>query len=268
MPLTAFQLEVIRLLAVNRTEDSHLAGGAALHFEPTSTRYSNDIDYFHDSESRVSSAFEADRKLLSENGYDVSADMSLSGYIRATVSKQNDRTQDQTKVEWAHDSAWRFMPAEQHAESGYRLHPLDLAVNKVLALAGRNEARDFLDVLTVHAEVLPLGALCWAAAGKDPGFTPMSILELLKRRGRFQPQDFAALHLVAPADPVELKSQWLTIVDEADAYIATGEPDDVGCVYYDKSRREFVAPSPVERESDVIMRHFGQPGGVLPQLTG
>jgi hypothetical protein len=31
MPLTPFQSEVAKLLAQNRTEDSHLAGGAAIY---------------------------------------------------------------------------------------------------------------------------------------------------------------------------------------------------------------------------------------------
>ena len=56
MPLTAFQAAIAELLAVNRSSDSYLAGGAALHIEPNSKRYSNDLDYFHDSEERVALA--------------------------------------------------------------------------------------------------------------------------------------------------------------------------------------------------------------------
>ncbi|MCC6221402.1 MAG: hypothetical protein IT291_09205 [Deltaproteobacteria bacterium] len=52
-----------------------------------------------------------------------------------------------TKLEWAHDTAWRFMPAIYNATTGYQLHAVDLAINKVLALAGRDEPRDFLDVI-------------------------------------------------------------------------------------------------------------------------
>jgi len=55
---------------------------------------------------------------------------------------------------------------------------------RVLALAGRDEPRDVLDTLHLHRLVLAPGALCWAACGKDPGFTPLSLLELLRRRGR------------------------------------------------------------------------------------
>ena len=131
--------------------------------------------------------------VLTEAGYEVTVDMNQPGYIRALVHKG-----DSTKIEWAHDSAWRFLPTVQSEEFGYRLHPIDLAVNKALALAGRDEARDFLDILHIHDNVLSLGAVCWAAAGKDPGFTPLSLLELLRRRGKYQPEDFSRLHLVAP----------------------------------------------------------------------
>ena len=51
VPLTAFQSQLLALLAESRSPDSYLAGGAALHFEPNSTRFSNDLDFFHDSES-------------------------------------------------------------------------------------------------------------------------------------------------------------------------------------------------------------------------
>ena len=57
-----------------------------------------------------------------------------------------------------------------------------------------------MDVLWVHRQVLSLAALCWAAAGKDPGLTPLSLLELLTRRGRYRPEDFARLHLAEPVD--------------------------------------------------------------------
>jgi hypothetical protein len=39
---------------------------------------------------------------------------------------------------------------EQDALCGYRLHDADAATNKMLALAGRSEVRDFVDVLHLH----------------------------------------------------------------------------------------------------------------------
>ena len=90
--------------------------------------------------------------------------------MRAIVT----RGQQATRIDWAHDSAWRFVPPVRDAAGGYVLHRVDLAINKVVALAGRDEPRDFVDFLHVNEAVLPLGAVVWAAAGKDPGFTPLS----------------------------------------------------------------------------------------------
>ena len=64
VPLTDFQASLARLLSGNRTFDSYLAGGAAILIEPNTTRFSRDLDYFHDSEVRVAEAFAADRRGL------------------------------------------------------------------------------------------------------------------------------------------------------------------------------------------------------------
>ena len=259
MPLSQFQTKVARLLACNRTEDSHLAGGAALHFAPNSKRYSNDLDYFHDSVERVARAYVADAKLLLESGLQVAVEIQQPGYVRVSVSAGS----DSTKIEWAHDSAWRFMPPVANPIVGIQLHPIDLAVNKVLALAGRDEARDFLDVLYIHDESLPLGALCWAAVGKDPGFSPLSLLSLLKRRGKYRPEDFSRLMLTEPVDLMQLKSTWLLAVESAERFIENRSGAEPGCLYYSPRAKRFVEPGPVDDDS---APHFGRPGGVLPRL--
>jgi hypothetical protein len=173
VPLTKFQRGVLALLAPSRSPDSYLAGGAALHFTPNSVRFSNDLDFFHDSVARVATAYGQDAALLTEAGYAVEVEVSQPGFVRAIVG----RGEEATRIDWAHESAWRFMPPVQDPLGGFLLHEVDLAVNKVLALAGRDEPRDFVDVLFIHDRILPLGALCWAAVGKDPGFTPHSLLD-------------------------------------------------------------------------------------------
>jgi hypothetical protein len=65
------------------------------------------------------------------------------------------------------------------------LHPFDLATNKVLALVGRLEPRDFIDTLTCDRQVQPLGYLAWASSDKDPGFSPVAILEQAGRGARY-----------------------------------------------------------------------------------
>lgn len=64
-----------------------------------------------------------------------------------------------------------------------------------------------------------LGPLCWAACGKDPGFTPLSLLELLRRRGRVRTEDLARLDLAAPVDLHAMKQEWI-------AALATGAREE------------------------------------------
>jgi hypothetical protein len=259
VPLTDFQARLARLLSQNRTFDSYLAGGAAILIEPNTTRFSRDLDYFHDSEARVAEAFAADGRLLETSGYSLDVELNQPGYIRAIVRKDGDAT----KVEWARDSAWRFMPTVRDERVGFVLHPVDLAVNKVLALAGRDEPRDVLDTLQLHSRVLGLGAMCWAACGKDPGFTPLSLLELLRRRGRIRAEDLARLDLAEPIDLHAVKRAWLDALNGVEPFVASRPADEVGCLYYSASKRAFVDP----RDASGAVPHFGRPGGVLPRIA-
>lgn len=258
MPLTEHQAALARLLSRNRTFDSYLAGGAAILIEPNTTRFSRDLDYFHDSEARVAEAFEADRSLLEENGYDLEVSLNQPGYVRAVVRRDG----LDTKVEWARDSSWRFMPTVREPEVGFVLHPVDLAVNKVLALAGRDEARDVLDTLHFHDTLLALGVLCWAACGKDPGYSPYSLLELLRRRGRLGEADLPRLALARPIDLRATKRKWLEALDTVEPFADSRPGDELGCLYYSASQKAFVDP----RESADAVPHFGRPGGVLPRV--
>lgn len=261
MPLTEFQRALLAELAKEHSDDRYLAGGAALHFAPTSTRYSNDLDFFHDAEARVASTFVRDRVRLEAAEYGVTVELSQPGFVRAIVARGGAAT----RVDWAHDSAWRFMPLVRDPLGGLLLHPIDLAINKVLALAGRDEPRDFVDILFVEERILPLGALCWAAVGKDPGFTPLSLLDLLKRRGRYRPEDFARLDLVQPFDLRVAKGKWLGALDAAEGFVRRMPPDEIGCLYWSEQLASFVMPADTAPRSAVP--HYGTPGGVLPRVA-
>jgi hypothetical protein len=262
--LTPFQGALLAELAKAPTDARYLAGGAALHFAPHSARYSDDLDFFHDSEERVATAFAADRGRLSAAGYALEVELSQPGFVRALVR----RGADATRVDWAHDSSWRFLPLVHDALGGWLLHPIDLAVNKLLALAGRDEPRDFVDILFVHRRVLPLGGVLWAATGKDPGFSPLSLLELLKRRGRYRPEEFARLHLATPFDVIAAKPEWLGALEDADRFARSRPVDELGCLYYSSAARRFALPradQPLDAQG--LTPHFGAPGGVIARVA-
>lgn len=264
MPLTAFQQALLAQLAESPNDGRYL-GEPGLHFAPNSARFSDDLDFFHDSEARVAAAFAKDRDLLRRAEYAVDVELSQPGFIRAVVR----RGSDATRVDWAHDSAWRFMPLVRDELGGWLLHPVDLAINKTLALAGRDEARDFVDILYVHERVLPLAGLCWAAVGKDPGLSPLSLLELLKRRGRYRPEEFDRLRLVAPFDLRGAKEQWLQALAESEQFVRARPADETGCLYYAPASERFVLPrGEASLAEQGIVLHYGTPGGVLPRIAG
>ena len=264
MPLTEFQRRLLAVLAPARRSEGYLAGGAALHFSPNSARYSHDLDFFHDSAKRVADAFAEDGGLLERTGYILELVFSQPGFIRAVVTKDGAATQ----IDWAHDTSWRFMPLVEDEWGGLLLHPIDLAVNKALALAGRDEPRDLVDILFVHETILTVGALVWAAVGKDPGFSPRSLLEQLRRSGRFRPEEIARLDLARPFDLQEAKRRWLDALAAAEAFVEERPTEELGCLYYAPERERFEQPHPgADLESQGLKTHFGRPGGVLPRPT-
>jgi hypothetical protein len=173
MPLTELQAQVLRCIAVNRSPDSYLAGATVLHRHDHSPRFSQDCDFFHDIEESVVLNAEADIATLRNAGYTCTWLLRTPTFQRALVVADG----KQLKMEWAQDSAFRFFPVLKDDRCGYRLHDADAAVNKLLALAGRQEVRDYVDVLYLNRSYLSLGAMAWAACGKDPGFTPLFLLE-------------------------------------------------------------------------------------------
>jgi hypothetical protein len=174
MAPSPFQSAVLRLLARQRRErgESYVAGGVALNALLAAPRRSRDIDLFHDTTEALAATWAADRDLLRNAGYDISVTREMPGFIDAIVSDESGRT----AMQWVRDSAYRFFPLIEDDLMGLALHPFDLATNKVLTIATRVEARDWIDVLNCHQTLQPLGYLVWAACGKDPGYNPVSLL--------------------------------------------------------------------------------------------
>ncbi|MBT3378744.1 MAG: hypothetical protein HN742_21530 [Lentisphaerae bacterium] len=186
MAVTAFQTGVLRLLAAQRRErgESYVAGGVALNALLAAPRRSRDIDLFHDTTEALNATWVMDRNVLTVNGYEVRTVREARTFVEASVS----RGDEGTAVQWVRDSAYRFFPLIEDDLMGLTLHPFDLATNKVLALVGRLEVRDWVDVLNCDRRLQPLGYLAWAACGKDPGYNPHALLALAARHHYSQPE--------------------------------------------------------------------------------
>ncbi len=262
MPLTPFQKEVARVLIANRTPESHLAGGAVINRGESSLRYSEDLDIFHDVVASVAASAEADAKALQGAGYSVEWALRSEGFFRAEVGRGNDHL----RLDWTTDSVFRFFPVQPDEDFGYCLHRADLATNKVLALAGRSEIRDFLDILQLDQDYLSLGAIMWAACGKDPGFTPDLLLDQTNRHSRYQESDLKGENVARPVDLKELKRQWLAARERAQHLFAQLPSEELGCLYLDQENRP-VTPDPGSPDFAQLTRHTGSIRGAWPKIS-
>ena len=214
MALSEYQRQICQLIAANRraSGESYVAGGGALNTLLLMPRLSRDIDLFHDTDAALIASWLADRQLLQAAGYMVEVLRETAAFIEAVVSRQA----ESVLMQWVRDSAFRFFPLLEDDLFGLVLHPFDLATNKVLALAGRLEARDWIDVLNCHEHMQPLGYLVWAACGKDPGFSPISLLTEAQRGSRYSQIELDELAFAGESPNARtLGAKWHGIVRQA-----------------------------------------------------
>ncbi len=150
------------------------------------------------------------------------------------------------------------------------LHPYDLATNKVLALVGRLEVRDWLDVLLCHERLQRFGYLARAACGKDPGFSPEAILEFAARSSRYTAEEIGALDFAgSPPDAGRLSWTWRAALAEAHEIASVLPPAEVGRFVLEADGGLFSGdPSALEEAlaNGEIRFHAGRLRGAFPQV--
>jgi len=267
MALTEYQCSILRLLAGERKErgERYVAGGAALNVLLSAPRLSRDIDLFHDTDAAIAASWAADRQTLAADGHTLTVLREVPSFVEAVVSRGSERT----AIQWARDSAFRFYPLIEDEMLGLVLHPFDLATNKVLAMAGRLEVRDWIDVITCDQKLQPFGYLVWAACGKDPGYNPHSLLAIARRQRYSHAEvDTLAFSDYRP-DAALLGSQWHQILEEAERIVTTLPPEEFGTGVMD-DRGELCTAAASSLENFVhegrIRFHTGSIGGVWPQI--
>ena len=261
MPLTDFQKLILRLLKDHRTPTSYIAGGVAINRLQTSGRYSSDIDFFHDIDEAVTLSAKFDIETLRKNDFSVQILLEQPSFWRVVVSKGN----LSLKLEWVRDTAYKFFPVIDDPELGFRLHDADLAVNKCLALANRNEVRDILDLIQLHQTSISLVNACWGACGKDPGFSPPMLIDCMRRNSIIRPEVLEAEDVTRKVSPTALKSQWLAMLKETEDALTQLPAQELGCLYVDSKGEPLRSFD--RRNSKDMHRHLGTIGGSWPQLV-
>jgi hypothetical protein len=254
MPLTKLQSHVLLVLAAERSPDSYIAGGVAINRD--GPRFSGDIDIFQDTEQRLEAAAKVDAKALIDAGLKLSWKKIATGKREAELEGLGDRM----RLEWVHDSDYRFFPPQRDELFGYVLHPADLATNKASATADRREPRDIVDLVTIHENILPLGAVVCAAVGRFPGQSPEEMLADITRHSRFTAEEFRVLATDRPIDMPDLHQRIRGMIEDAERFISRIPSDAVGVLFLEGGR-------PVQPDLEALgkyQRHGGAPGGVWP----
>ena len=266
MPITDFQRRILLLLKKHRNPNSYVAGGIAIHRDASSRRESNDIDFFHETDEAVTLSATLDIGVLQQNGFSVNTLISQPSFVRVVVSAGRANSDNQSlKLEWVRDTAFRFFPVIEDADLGFRLHDVDLAVNKCLALANRSEVRDIIDLLQLQDTTISIASACWAACGKDPGFTPALLFDCMRRHSIIRPEQLAAEKLSWEISAVELKRTWISQLENAEQKLAQYTPTDLGCIYLDRSGSVMRDPEPSKLVRAI--KHFCSVGGSWPRIV-
>ncbi len=260
VPLSKLQTDILGIIASVRSPDSYVAGAAPLNRR--GPRTSKDLDIFHSREEEVAIAAEQDVRLLVKSGYAVKWLRRQPGIFSAEIIGP----EGSTRLEWVADADFRFFPATRDAQFGYVLHPVDLAVNKLIAAANRREPRDIVDLVTIHNSYLTLGAVALAAAGVAGGFTPEGLLDEVSRNSRYAPDDFRALSTDAPIDADAVLRSLRAALEEARAFVARMPTDDVGTIFL----KEGVPVEPDPANLSAYVRHKAKKRGhwpTAPEIT-
>ena len=181
--LTALQQDVATIISgLEEAEGFALAGGAALIIRGDVDRQTRDLDFFGLSTEAVDRLIPVAERALLRAGLSVERVQVGPGFARLTVVGGGERTE----LDLAADA--RLFPAEP-GEPAAMLTGEELAVDKVLAVFGRAEARDFADLTAVEPRY-GLERLCRLAVEKDRGFTPGVFAEMLGRFRRLRRDEF------------------------------------------------------------------------------
>jgi hypothetical protein len=229
-------------------------------------RLSHDIDLFHDSAEALAASWMSDRVLLESASYDVSVIRERPAFVEAVVRAG----QESVLLQWVQDSAYRFFPLVEHPVLGLALHPFDLATNKVLAMAGRLEPRDWIDVINCDASIQPFGLLVWAACGKDPGYGPAALLGEARRSGHYSRVEIESLAFDgAPPSIDDLAFRWHAMLSDAERICALLPPAMAGRAVTDADGRLVRGSSgELSQQSGLGQLRFleGSIRGVLPRI--
>jgi len=244
VPLDDLQKATLAVLLPARTPRGVFAGDSVLHRH--GYRLSFDQDIFHAEGVDVLDIAERDLASLTKAGFTIERAKKYDGFVEAIVGTAE---RGWTKLQWVEAGSWSFFSPVPDPDYGYRLHIVDLAINKVLAAGGRREPRDFVDLVLIHRHIIPLWHALWAAPGKDSNWSPLSLAEQIIRKNDFHQRDFDDSVLsVVPLSASDIGATIREAIEEARGVFRHLPGATAGSLLVDGFGRPITAPALAERD--------------------
>jgi len=182
--LTPLQEQIAQIIGVAlEGSDFALAGGAAIISQGIVDRRTRDLDFFGSSGPVLTERLQSVIDSLVREGFQVEIDQQNERFVRLDVRGLG----VETEVDFGVD--FRLFPPDQGAHS-LVLSSRELAVDKVLAIFGRAEPRDFVD-LAALTQFFNIEELFADAVRKDRGFNLAVFAEMTSRISRLPRREFA-----------------------------------------------------------------------------
>ncbi len=165
--LTLFQRESLKIFfSLPDADNFYLTGGTALSAFYLQHRLSEDLDIFVPEERLLRYTGNRFAKELKTEGFEVEVVRTFLSFMELIIKKEK----ESVLVHLAVDSPFRFEKPTK-VDMGINVDSfLDIATNKLLALFGRFEPRDFIDIFFIVKENhMDLEYLISKGKGKDPG---------------------------------------------------------------------------------------------------
>ncbi len=175
MQLDDFQKSVIAIISSNRSPKGPF-GGSVIQLH--GTRLTDDQDIVVADDDFLDDLVTADQEALEAAGFTVKQHRRYPGFRDFRIMKPMIGT---TTLQWTAALANEYFAPVPDDLFGYRLHFVDLAVNKSVAAANKLKKRDFVDLVMLDRHVMPLWRMVCAAAGKRPDINPFSMVERISR---------------------------------------------------------------------------------------
>ena len=202
--LTPFQKKVLKAFTgIEESKAFYLTGGTALSAFYLGHRLSEDFDLFTAEEPLISVVARKLKSALENSRIQVEEIRTFSSFWEGVAGQGV----ESIKIQLAYDSP--FMLSALVEKEGLRIHSLDdIAAGKLLALYGRAEERDFVDIYCIVKDgKISLEKMMELAKRKDPGLDEYYLAIAFEQSEKI-PDDPSRLKvtLVTPVDPKEMKS--------------------------------------------------------------